>query len=150
MSDELVERDELKERLTNARAELESIEQRRAARAAEEAKRNRVEAVEREIENAKAIADAEETLGIGKFATVNTPLGVVIVKRPQHMHYRKFIGLKEIGPDDAEKLARSCLVYPSRAAFERIGEEYPAIPMLVAGAVLDLAAGKQAELAAKP
>lgn len=140
---------DLEARLAKARAEREAIENARQAREAEAAELARVEAAEREVADAKAILDAEEKLGRGKFATVPTPLGVVIVKRPNHMHYRKFIGAKEIGPDDAERLVLTCLVHPSRAAFEQVAEEYPAVPMVAAGAVLDLAAGRQSEIAGK-
>jgi hypothetical protein len=143
------EDDELEARLAKARAEMEEVERAREARAAAESKRARVEAVERDVADAKAIAAAEEKLGAGKFAAIKTPLGVVIVKRPNHMHYRKFIGAKEIGPDEAERLVLTCLVHPSRSAFEQIVEEYPAVPTIVASQIVDLAAGRQGEISGK-
>lgn len=137
-------------RIAKARAELEAIEKAREVRAAESAERARVEALELELADAKAIADAEEKLGVGMFRTVPTPLGVVVVKRPNHMHYRRFIETKDIKSDDAERLVLSSLVHPSRAAFQQIAEEYPAIPMIAAGVVIDLASGRKAEIAEKP
>lgn len=137
------------QRIAKAQAELEQLERQREERAAEAAKSARLAALERSVADAKAIAKAEEDLGIGKFAAHKTPLGVVIVKRPNHMHYRKFIGSKDIGPDDAERLVLTCLVHPSRAEFQTLAEEYPAVPLEVASKVLDLAAGRQGELAGK-
>ncbi|AKF06079.1 hypothetical protein [Sandaracinus amylolyticus] len=141
--------DDLDARLAKARAEMEEVDRAREERASLDAKRARVEAAEREVADAKAIAAAEEKFGRDKIATIKTPLGVVIVKRPNHMHYRKFIGAKDIGPDEAERLVLTCLVHPSRAAFEQIVEEYPAIPTIAATQVVDLAAGRQEELAGK-
>jgi hypothetical protein len=135
-------------RIAAARAELEELEKAREAREALAAE-SKLEELEREVADAKAIAKAEEEHGAGKFAAVKTPLGVVIVKRPEHMHYRRFIGSKDIGIDDAERLVLTCLVHPSRAEFQRISEEYAAIPLEVAGRVLDLAAGRHAEVGKK-
>lgn len=140
---------DLEKRLAAAQAELAAIEQAREARHAAAAERARVDEIERELSNAKAIAAAEESIGVGKFATVPTPAGVVIVKGPNQMHYRKFISAKELTPDDAERLVYQCLVHPSRGEFQAIAAEYPGIPMLAAGAVVELAAGKRAELKEK-
>lgn len=141
--------DDLDARLAKARADMEELERAREERHAAAARLAKVEAAERDVEDAAAIARAEDELGVGKFATVRTPRGVVIVKGPNHMHFRKFVGAKEIGPDEAERLVLSCLVHPTRAAFEVIAEEYPAIPLLLAGAIADLAAGKHTELSGK-
>ena len=136
-------------RIAAAQAELEALERAREERAAQAAKVARLAELERSVADAKAIAKAEDEHGVARFAAHKTPLGVVIVKRPNHMHYRKFIGSKDIGPDDAERLVLSCLVHPSRSAFEQIAEEYPAIPIEVAGKILDLAAGRQREISEK-
>lgn len=137
------------QRIAEAEAKLEQLERAREERAAKAAKARRLEDLERSVADAEAIAKAEEDLGVGKFAAHRTPLGVVIVKRPNHMHYRKFVSLKEHTPDDAERLVLQCLVHPSKGAFQQISEEYPAAMLKVAELVVDLAAGRVSEVSGK-
>lgn len=130
-------------------AEMDALDAAAAERSAASAKERRLEAARIELADKKAIANAEAELGAGKFAVIRTVAGAVIVKRPNHMHYRRFINLKEPSSDDAAKLVLTCLVYPSKAAFEVLSEELPAVPVLAAGAVVDLAAGRSGELSGK-
>lgn len=141
--------EELERRLAAARVELEEVERAREERSADAAKLAKVEAVERELSDTKAIAAAEADLGVGKFAIVRTELGAVIVRRPNHMHYRRFINLKDPGSDDAMRLVLTCLVHPARAAFEVLADELPGVPILAAGAVVDLASGRRVEVEGK-
>lgn len=135
--------DDLDARLAAAQAEFEAIEREREARARADEKRRRVEALERDARDARAIAKAEEEIGVGRFAVIKTELGAVIVKRPHHMHYRRFINLAEPKSDDATRLVLTCLVHPSRAQFDALIEELPAVPVIAASAVVDLAAGRK-------
>lgn len=130
-------------------AEIERIEAERAAKRATALESVKRAEAERKLADLKALSAAEDELGVGKFAHVETPMGVVIVKRPNHMHFRKFIGSKDIGPDEAERLVHTCLVHPNKAVFAQIAEEYPAIPMQLASKCVELASGKQADLLGK-
>lgn len=137
------------EELAAAQAELDALDTAAAERAAAGAKERKLAATLLEVADKKAIAAAEAEHGAGKFAVIRTVAGAVIVKRPNHMHYRRFINLKEPSSDDATRLVLTCLVYPSKAAFEALIEELPAVPVLAAGAVVDLAAGRAGEVAGK-
>lgn len=135
------------ERLAAAQAELAALEGLRAERREAAQKRTQLEAAERAVADARALAAAEETLGFGKFAAVSTPLGVVIVKRPNAMQYRKFtaaIGDK-FPIDELERLVIGCLVHPSKPEYATIADEYPQIPIEVGTLVHRLASGKAAE-----
>lgn len=139
----------LDEELAAAKAELEALEHAEEERAAATAKERELAAVRREVADRKAIDKAAEEHGEGKFALIRTDLGVVIVKRPNHMHYRRFINLKDPSSDDATRLVVQCLVHPDKAGFEALSEELPGVPMLAASAVIDLAAGRTKDLSGK-
>lgn len=145
----VVDDEDLDAQIAELRARKESIERQREEREQAEQKRAQIEALQREVEDEEAIAKAEDKLGKDKIAVVPTPMGAVIVKRPNHMHYRRFISLKDPSADDAERLVLNALVHPSRAAFQAIAEELPAIPVIAAGAVVDLAAGRKSEVTGK-
>lgn len=55
----------------------------------------------------------------------------VVFRAPNRAEYKRFraaINNPNTAPDAQEQLARQCVVYPSREAFDALLEEWPAIP----------------------
>lgn len=96
---------------------------------------------EREFTDAKAVACAEDEIGpIGKkIETVQTTLGVVIVKQANPVLYKKYMDQGSLKIKDLDQMVRPCVVYPSDDKFDRILDEQPAVLVLCADAVARLA-----------
>lgn len=140
--------DAIKQRIADAKARREAAEAKREQLAASRAALEQAEREELEAANAEAIAAAEETHGpIGEStASVETHGGIVIVKRPNALLYKK-IG-REIGSKNdqkaeaaAERLIRECLVHPSPEAYDALAEEYAGLSGVVITLIVKLAAG---------
>lgn len=77
---------------------------------------------------------------------VNTALGAIVVKRPHHLAYQKF--MRKVGSEkgmnetDVWRLVRPCIVYPDAARVEGITEEYPGVTMRLGTAVIELGSGE--------
>lgn len=142
---------ELEARRAKAREELAAAEARRAARAADVALERDVEREELAARNAIAIADAEEKYGeIGRhIAIIETDLGVVIVKRPNHLLFRRYQDASKATTEAFSKLVTPCLVYPTVDAFERLLEQLPATLLRTANAVCALAGVRGEEVSGK-
>lgn len=84
-----------------------------------------------------------------KIAVVRTDLGVVIIKRPNHVLFKRFQDSGEANWEEFDKLVRPCLVHPDGATFDRYLEDQPAILARVAGAVATLAGIRMKELSGK-
>lgn len=126
--------------------ELEKLQARRAAFAAErEAKKAAIdaaEAVERErraFEEDEALAKAQDELGFDAVELVPSLVGATIVKKPSQVLYRNFQETGKPTANSFEKLVRPCLVYPTVAQWERIIKEQPAALTDCANAVSRLA-----------
>jgi len=55
----------------------------------------------------------------------------IVLRKPNRAEYKQFRSRSnnpELAPDAQEQLARQCVVYPSRDAFDALLEEWPAIP----------------------
>lgn len=141
--------DDADKRIAELREKIAGEQRAREERAAAGTKDAQVASLEQQLVDEQAINAAIEKHGEGKVAVHRTPLGAVVTKRPVHMHYRRFINAKDISSDDAHKLVLTCLVHPTAARFEQIVEELPATSLLVAGQLLDLAAGRKVELEGK-
>ena len=133
--------------LAEALARKDAAEARRAARRAETPEAALARA-KLEADDAEAIAAAEEqhgNLGDG-IATVSTPMGVVIVKRPHHVVWKKIENEadsrnKQRQYEAVSSCIRSCLVHPARQQYEAIEEKYPGIRGSLLGLLGKLAAG---------
>lgn len=145
------EREELEARRAKALARKNEIERAREERSALERLRVEVEADERAALDEEAIAKAESEHGpVGpKLRTVTTPLGIVIVKRPNALHFRKFMDAGSVKTTDLEKLIRPCLVHPTAQAFDQILEEVPAVIAELANECAALAGAQRKELGGK-
>lgn len=141
---------EQRARIDAARAKKAESSLQREALEAKAAAEAEVFAAEREAADEAAIAAAIAEHGpIGThIGLVETRLGVVIVKRANHLVYRKF---QDKEKDDAAftRLVRHALVYPDIAAFEKINEELPTTAVHAANVVCELAGVRSKETLGK-
>ncbi len=147
----MTEAEELKARIEKARAERAELTRSTAERDEIEALRSQAEAEERALKDERAIAAAVQEHGpIGtKIAVVETRLGAIVVKRANHLHFKRFQDAESLKVVTIEKLVRPCLVYPDVSTFEQIMEELPAVWVPLANAISDLAGAKSKEAAGK-
>ena len=108
-----------------------------------------VEKAEREALDAEAIAKAKAEHGDNKIATIDTDLGVVIVKRPNPVLYKRFRDKESAKTSDLEQLVRPCLVHPDLSRWDAMLEEQPATLDRVADRVVFLAGFRGKELSGK-
>jgi hypothetical protein len=94
-----------------------------------------------DLADAEAIDTAEREIGrVGdQIATYGTPRGVVIVKRPNHLLFRRFADAPQLTVAVCEELVLTCLVHPSRDVFEQLAEDFPGILAPLASKVSELA-----------
>jgi hypothetical protein len=141
----------LSERLQNARLERSRIAEERDKREAAAALVAEVEAEERALRDEQAIEKAVAEYGElgGKINSFPTTLGVVILKKPHHVIFRKFQDLGEYNQVECEKLVRSCLVHPDKSEFDRYIQEQPGILVPLANLACALAGVKVGAAAGK-
>lgn len=152
---------ELEAELKRIRAEKAELDEQRAGKEKGHLLRVQLEQARRELSDAKAIADAEDAHGpvfiVGetqeveghKVAAVRTSHGVVIVKKPNHLLYRKFQDSGEANFKEFDKLTRPCVVHPTKEQWDHILDEEPAAMSRVASAVCLLAGARIKELQGK-
>lgn len=61
----------------------------------------------------------------------------IVFRRPTRAEYKQFrtrLHNPQLAADAQEQLARQCVVHPSPEAFDRLLEEWPAIPEAASGA----------------
>jgi hypothetical protein len=135
------------EKLLELRAKRRAINAAREARDAERSAAELVAVEERGLAEDEAIAAAEVEHGaVGKkIFVVRTPAGIVIVKRPNHVLYRRYQDKGEATSLEFEKLVRPCLVYPSVEQFDRLLDDLPGILIDVANGVAYLAGSRAKE-----
>jgi hypothetical protein len=145
------EREDLEARLAKARAERAAVAQARVEREAAAELAALVETEERAAKDEAAVAAAEQAHGpVGrKIAVVETDLGVIIVKRPNPVLFRKWQDMGKATTATLDQLVRPCLVYPDVAAFDRILDELPATLMRLANEVCTLAGMRREEVSGK-
>lgn len=146
-------KEELQARLDQVRARRAQLDAEEAERAQERSLAEQLEREERDLRDREAIAAAELEHGpLGKkIAAVRTDMGVVIVKRANHVLFRRWQdrGEKSMQTEELEKLVRPCLVHPDVTTFDRILDELPATLLRVADAVSVLAGVRAQEVSGK-
>lgn len=123
---------------------------REAKRALPNAKQE-LERAARELADEEAVATAEDEhgeMGVHIMA-VRTECGIVIVKRPAALIFRRFQDQGKSASQDLEKLVRPCLVHPNRESFDHYCDEQPATLLRVADAVAHLAGVRNTEVSGK-
>jgi hypothetical protein len=141
-----------KTRLAQLKAEIAENIAKRAARDADRALEAEVSAAQRELADEKAITQAEcEHGAVGEMLSViRTPThGVIIVKRPSPLVFRRFRDTATHNSEELGKLIRPSLVYPSLTQLELIFDEQPALETVVADQICALAGAGRAKIAGK-
>lgn len=145
------------EQLTPAQQELRDVRAQRAAlqaqRAAKEAKDEEASELAKEklqLRDEQALNDAIEKYGpVGKsIATVETDLGIVILRRASALKYRRFQDKGSFSVEDVTALVRPCVVWPSAGELDVLLDELPATLTRLASAIVSLA-GHRGEGVAK-
>jgi hypothetical protein len=129
------------QKLAELRARREALEADRDKRQQARAISDQIDEETRKVRDLEAIQKAETEHGpVGKaIRTIETPNGVVIVKKPNMVLFRRFQDVASAKSEDLDKLVRPTLVHPTKAEFDQWLEEYPGILTPVADAVCLLA-----------
>lgn len=144
--------------LESLRAELSELQAKKAERDAERAKKNELVEARAEIarakldlENAEVIDRFEEELGERgeRWEGVDTPAGIVIVKRPHPATYKRFRDRGKYNSQSLDELVRPCLAHPDKSEVASILNEYPAVLDHLADAVVELAGARNKEVSEK-
>jgi hypothetical protein len=147
VSDEIKE---LEERLAKARADRAAVDAKRGERSKLEELRKKVADEERAARDEAAIAAMEEKHGpLGeKIRAVYTACGVVIVKRPHHVLFKRYQDSKGKAAD-VQQLIYPCIVHPTTDELDKIIEEQPAELIAIGNAVCTLAGVRNEEVSGK-
>jgi hypothetical protein len=144
--------------LAQLQRDLDTIRESNALVEIESEKKRKVFALKAEIEHekrrsveAQVLSELEEKHGaVGKhLAVVETGEGVIVLKRPNHLQYKKFTDADKHTSDTFYRLVAPSLVYPTKAEWERINEAEPATLVKCANACVTLAGFTRADLEGK-
>lgn len=142
--------DEIKAQLEAIQAKRDAIEEARAQRGKLSLK-EQLALEQRRLAEDEKFAELAQEHGQDRLAMVRPEqrpdIGAVIVRRPHLAVYRRF---QESGKADFKTfdgLLRPCILYPSKAEFDRLCEEMPALHNQCCDAVVRLAghSGKDVE-----
>lgn len=135
----------LRKELAAAELEIESARERRDARKTPTQLRADIEKAKREAKELDIFADLEAKHGEADQAIkrIDTLHGMVVVKRPQEMAYRKFADMEKVTTSAAKELAHACLIYPEKATFNDWAADEPAIIARAANAACWLAGNRK-------
>jgi hypothetical protein len=138
-------------RLAEVRAKRSALAAERDAREQAEAVAKQLAAEERGLRDDEAIAAAVEKHGAvdQKIRLVHTDLGVVIVKRPHHILFRRYQESDNSSAEELEKLVLPNVVYPTRAEVEHLFQELPATLTRCGNAIAVLAGVRVKEVTGK-
>lgn len=137
--------------LKAARAQLAADREARATLTAEQ----QIAIEERALADDQALARAESEIGAldREIKSVDTDMGVVIVKRAHPAVYRRFSAKMTRsasgGLDEARELASACRVHPSAEELDRIFERMPHVAVQCASKIIELAGARSEEVNAK-
>lgn len=133
-------------RESNALVEIEAEKKRKLA-----ALKAEIELEKRRAIEAQVLSELEGKHGaVGKYlAVVETGEGIVVIKRPSQMQYKKFTDADKHTSDTFYRLVAPCLVHPTKAEWERINDAEPATLVKCANACVTLAGFTRADLEGK-
>ena len=138
---------EMTDRLAAAKLRKAEAEAKREARREAEAPIEAAEAAERAAIDAEALDAAE--IAHGRVATVQTLMGLVILKMPGIVRFKRFRDQGESRFDEIDSFVRTCLVHPDPVAYEAITQAIPGTVDRCGNAVCELAGYVLRELQGK-
>ncbi len=132
----------------------------KARREAESTRENAVLAkqLQRQIDDEIRNAEDEQKLGeleaahglLGRdIAKVTTSEGMIVVKRPHHLIFKRFIEKDKHNSDDLDRLVKPSLLHPSKADFDAMVVALPFTLVKTANAVCELAGISKADVEGK-
>jgi adenylate kinase len=118
-----------KDKLTRLRAEAKALVDAREVKAAAAADDRELAQAEQDLADEQALTDAIAKYGAlgDKIQAVKTDAGLVIVKKPNHVAFRRFQDDTTKSMASVEVLVRPCVVYPTGARLDQMLEDRPAI-----------------------
>lgn len=127
--------------LQHLRAQHARLEAERAEREAAADEEDEIIAARRAVREAEALNKAigEHGRVDHGIATIETTIGLVIVKRASALRFRRFQDQGEYKYENLLKLVTPCVVYPDADRFSQMLDEQPAILTLAGNAVARLA-----------
>lgn len=131
------------------KAELAAFRAARSEKLEPARKASEVERLKRELSNAKAIAAAEDEHGAENIRPVHTESGVVIVKRDDHLQFKRFMDRADFSAKRLEEQIARCLVSPDADTLDKWLEREPFKLQTIAGAIALLAGSKDEEISGK-
>ncbi|HSC86376.1 MAG TPA: hypothetical protein VLC09_03870 [Polyangiaceae bacterium] len=149
---------ELDERIEAAKARKKAAETERQAIEERESKRRQAEELEREAANTEALARAEAELGTLNvhFGIVETHMGNIILRKPNHLKFRQFQDANQFSSTQCDNFVRkgadggkTCVFYPEGEKLDLLFEELPATIIVCANKLSELARGATKEAEAK-
>lgn len=142
---------DLRRRIREAEAKIETHQKELDAAREERELEEKVRLKENAARDLPHVREAEEQYG--EIKAINTPLGAIVLRKPNHLAFGKFTRWVNSGAkidDDAIwRLVKPCIVYPDITRVEEIVEEYPATTVRLGEMAMELAKGKAAELEGK-
>lgn len=131
---------ELREKILKIKTERELVEARDPIKLLERQLRDE----EIALENARVIAKAEEELGERdlEFTTLETPEGVIILKRSDSPRMRQFMDLKSVTSTACENLVRPNIHHPSPDTVDKWFVLWPQLILEAANLLVLLSKGE--------
>lgn len=147
---------DLEQELAAVKAERASKQEAREAAQRQAQLAKRLEREKRGIVEDETFAKLVEEHGEDAIRRINTPLGMVVVKAPQAIVYRRYLDatmrsdhanpkVRTSFVDETEKMVRHCLVYPDRARFDELAEKVATLGVVAANAAADLGKAREEE-----
>lgn len=150
MSDrEMTEQEKLEAAIADARARREEARAAREAARAPDRLREELAIVTRQAEMDEAYDALETEHGAKELRRIDTEDGrMIVVKRPAPVAFKRFQQSKT-SVDDCDAFVRTCLVHPSKEAYNELTSTYPAKVVEAANAASELAGIRRKEAAGK-
>ncbi len=143
------EASQLRERLARARAQQREVEQKRNEAVELDTLRAEVEREERAASDMQKLAELEQEHGAKRLLALETSQGMIVVRRPNNMLYKRFRDQGDAKTKDLEKLVRPCILHPDLGRFDNMVDEEPALLDRCANAVVKLAGFRAKEVSGK-
>lgn len=142
---EQTELEALRKELAAAELSLSAARERRDARKGPAQLRLEIEQAKRAAQDLDTLAELEAKHGsVDKdIKPLETLHGMIVVKRPQEMAYRKFADLEKPTTSAAKEIALHSLVHPDKSTFNEWAADEPAIIARAANAACWLAGNRK-------
>lgn len=142
---EEIELEKLRKELAEAQAKRDEARDRRELRKTPQQLRAEIAAAQREADEIDKLTELEAQYGEAdkEIRRIESLHGMIVVKRPAEMAYRKFADMEKMTTSAAKEIALHSLVYPDKKVFNEWASEEPAIIARAANAACWLAGNRK-------